>query len=376
MIGNISKSKGFKGDRGPKGDTGKDGNNATIKSVSATVKNTTGTPNVVVAVGGSESERSFSFVFSGLKGEQGEHGEKGEKGEKGDAGTTNYESLDNKPSINGVELSGNLELDIPARTSQLDNDSGFISQETDPTIAKWAKAELFDKNGLKDYVNGGGFVTIDNVEYFRYHAGNTNFTYTNPNPQKGSVTITARAVGQYSTSGNTAIVCHYSDGTNSVRFFTLPLTGEIQTYTTPADKTLVSIKGCYDVENWILLDMSVMSMFANYPAPATVKYVDDSVGDVVAPTIENLTDNQPQMDKVYKKTISESTDFILPTVTDGKFHQILILATIENTPAITYGTDYYFNGVVPTADNGDCDIIFEYDGMKWTAGVISKGSGN
>ena len=91
-------------------------------------------------------------------------------------------------------------------------------------------------------------------------------------------------------------------------------------------------------------------------------------------TIIVLDNNSPEIDKIYSKSITGSIDFVLPTVTDGKFHQILILATIENTPAITYGTDYYFNGVVPTVDNGECDIIFEFDGVKWTAGVISKGS--
>ena len=92
--------------------------------------------------------------------------------------------------------------------------------------------------------------------------------------------------------------------------------------------------------------------------------------------ISPLSNATPETDKIYSMIISESTDFTLPEITDGKFHQILILATIENTPAITYGTDYYFNGVVPTVDNGECDIIFEFDGVKWTAGVISKGSGN
>lgn len=37
-------------------------------------------------------------------------GEKGEKGDKGDTGTTNYTELKNKPSINGVELDGNISL--------------------------------------------------------------------------------------------------------------------------------------------------------------------------------------------------------------------------------------------------------------------------
>ena len=47
------------------------------------------------------------------------------------SGTIDYELLENKPQINGVELLGNksltdLGIDIPAKTSELENDSGFI----------------------------------------------------------------------------------------------------------------------------------------------------------------------------------------------------------------------------------------------------------
>lgn len=76
---------------------------------------------------------------------------------------TDYERLDNKPSIEGVELVGELTLedlraytrsqvdallaykaslsDIPTKTSQLQNDSGFLTgfTETDPTVPAWAK---------------------------------------------------------------------------------------------------------------------------------------------------------------------------------------------------------------------------------------------
>lgn len=49
----------------------------------------------------------------------------------GSGGTTDYALLENKPQINSVELLGNksltdLGIDIPTKTSDLENDSGFI----------------------------------------------------------------------------------------------------------------------------------------------------------------------------------------------------------------------------------------------------------
>lgn len=47
-------------------------------------------------------------------------------------GSTNYEELTNKPQINNIELIGNKtfeELGIPTKISQLQNDSGFITEE-------------------------------------------------------------------------------------------------------------------------------------------------------------------------------------------------------------------------------------------------------
>ena len=69
-------------------------------------------------------------------------------GQGGSAGTTDYNDLTNKPKINNVELSGSKSLsdigaaasgDIPTKTSQLTNDSGFLTRETDPTVPNWAK---------------------------------------------------------------------------------------------------------------------------------------------------------------------------------------------------------------------------------------------
>lgn len=74
----------------------------------------------------------------------------------GGGGTSNYNALTNKPKINNVELNGNkslndlgiqpagnyaLESEMPTKTSDLTNDSGFITgyTETDPTVPSYVK---------------------------------------------------------------------------------------------------------------------------------------------------------------------------------------------------------------------------------------------
>ena len=71
---------GPQGEPGPKGDTGpqgEPGEAATISNVTASVDDTSGDPEVVVAMGGTAQERSFAFAFSGLKGENGKTPVKG-----------------------------------------------------------------------------------------------------------------------------------------------------------------------------------------------------------------------------------------------------------------------------------------------------------
>lgn len=56
-----------------------------------------------------------------------------------ESGTTDYNDLSNKPQINGISLSGNkttseLGISIPTKTSDLTNDSGFITSNDLPTI--------------------------------------------------------------------------------------------------------------------------------------------------------------------------------------------------------------------------------------------------
>lgn len=183
-------------------------------------------------------------------------------------------------SVNGIapDENGNVEIDFDDPV------------ETDPTVFDWAKRELFNKADLPTSTQS--FVTVDGIEYYRYHAGATyGFTWYNPSPLPGAVTITARMVDQYhqdSAGQVSALVLQFADGTY---YYLRPTNKEIVTYTTDASKTLSKIRGNYDLENWVLLDMSVMSIQANYNRGLPVADANATGGVLADPATEE--DTQP-----------------------------------------------------------------------------------
>lgn len=78
--------QGPAGEQGDPGAQGPAGTNATITNATATVDNTSGTPACEVTLGGTASARTFTFAFTGIKGDQGAQGPAGQKGEQGDPG--------------------------------------------------------------------------------------------------------------------------------------------------------------------------------------------------------------------------------------------------------------------------------------------------
>lgn len=205
---------GEKGDKGDTGDTGPHGipgAAAGFGTPSATVDESTGTPDVEVTASGPDTAKVFSFTFTGLKGETGQTGSTGPKGDPGTsvasiqrtsgtgaAGTTDtytmYDSDDEAigtftvyngadglgsgdmlksvydpqgkntdifayvddaiDAIPTPDVSGQIQEHntsetahqdireaIPTKVSDLTNDSGYLTAESDPTVPAWAKAD-------------------------------------------------------------------------------------------------------------------------------------------------------------------------------------------------------------------------------------------
>ena len=106
------------------------------------------------------------------------------------------------------------------------------------------------------------------------------------------MTITARGVAQYGGTNGTRLKTIYSDGTYGPDLY-IVASGESRTVTVTTDtsKTLAKITGNYDMENWVLLDMSVMSVQAEYNRGLPLAD-SNAAGGVLADSAEE-TDTQP-----------------------------------------------------------------------------------
>ena len=94
--------KGDAGDTGPKGDTGATGATPVI-SMTATVDQTTGTPNVSVSKSGSDEAPSFNLAITGIKGEKGDKGDTGDQGPQGDPGPQGPAGADAEFPVGGTD---------------------------------------------------------------------------------------------------------------------------------------------------------------------------------------------------------------------------------------------------------------------------------
>lgn len=110
---------------------------------------------------------------------------------KGEDGKTAYQyAKDGGYTGTEEQFASKMAKEIPAKVSELNNDSGFISKETDPTVPAWAK------NATKPQYTASevGLGLVDNVK--QYSASNPPpYPVTSVNGKTGAVSLDAEAVG-------------------------------------------------------------------------------------------------------------------------------------------------------------------------------------
>lgn len=79
-----------------------------------------------------------------------------------------------------------------------------------------------------------------------------------------------------------------------------------------------------------------------------------------------------ETNKIYRTNISSDTTFILPTIDDSTFSQILVQADVSDGVNIDFGTEYYF-GSGYQGDAGKYNFIFEHNGSDWVYGALYTG---
>lgn len=139
-------------------------------------------------------------------------------------GVSNYSDLDNKPSINDVILVGNKTLDdlniaskdsIPVSTSQLTNDSGFITTIPEEYVTN---TELEAKN----YVTTSSLATVATSGLY---ADITNKPQINSITLDGNKTLTELGIAASSDLSTIATSGSYNDAENKPQINSVELTG-------------------------------------------------------------------------------------------------------------------------------------------------------
>ena len=124
-----------------------------VITADATVNGTTGTPSVTVTPSGANTNRKFSFAFSGLKGEKGDTGEQGPQGPQGETGPQ------------GPQGEKGDSPTIPTATSSVAGIMKLftsLGQDTDGAPTNKAVQEAISAISLRMHPVGSIYISYDN----------------------------------------------------------------------------------------------------------------------------------------------------------------------------------------------------------------------
>lgn len=219
--------------------------------------------------------------------------------QSGGGGTHNYEELENKPSINNVTLAGNKslsDLGVPTKTSELTNDSGFITSVPVTSVNSKTGAVVLaasDVGALPDstviptktseLTNDSGFLTSVPVTSVNNKTGAVNLSASDVGALASNTTYVSTVNGS-SGAVTINVPTNTSDLVNDSGFLTSAVTtfngqsGAI-TYSAPVSSVngqTGAVTGLQTTSN-LVTSVSSSSTDSQYPS---AKCLYDIVGDI------------------------------------------------------------------------------------------------
>ena len=140
----VTDLSGAQGIQGPQGNPGTP---AGFGNITATVDNTTGTPQVSVQADGPNTAKNISFSFTGLKGEKGDKGDPGLQGEPGQDGAPGTAGA---PGAAATITVGETTTGEPGTQAAVTNSGTSSAAVLNFTIPKGSKGDKGDKGDPGD----------------------------------------------------------------------------------------------------------------------------------------------------------------------------------------------------------------------------------
>lgn len=202
--------KGDKGDPGPAGSDGAQGPQGPVGptpviTATASVNNAVGTPSVNVVKGGSDTNPTFAFNFTNLKGAKGDPGEQGPQGPQGDPGPQGEQGPQGPQGPKGDPgAGGGVELWLATFNYQVLSEPR-ISLKVQILIPSDLSSTTIDTEFLKTYLTSLGAVNSSNsydasglyfegdapkyIQHIYINNGNINIQYDDTGGATSSVSV-------------------------------------------------------------------------------------------------------------------------------------------------------------------------------------------
>lgn len=148
--------------------------------------------------------------------------------QSGGGGTHNYEELANKPSINDVTLEGNKtleELGVPLKTSELTNDSGYITSVPVNSVNGKTGTVVLDASDV-GALSDSTVIPTKTSELTNDSGFLTSVPVTSVNNKTGAVSLSASDVG--ALASNTAYVSTVNGSSGAVTISVPAKTSDLQ----------------------------------------------------------------------------------------------------------------------------------------------------